>query len=375
MGGNTTFYHGPGRFSLGGDPSNQAPPVPDVASVQGNTGQLSYSYPLLVPPGVAGFAPQLSLNYSSSEPNSRSNATSPSESIGDGWSLSLGLITADVYPSGSASARTWYFISGVDNVSDRLVQDSTLSTKYSGTFYDTQHLSYLLVQQVNSSKTNQICFHVWDKSSTYYEFGCTTDSLQYSTDTSGARHNYRWDVNKIVAPNQGSSSNNYYKVIEVTYQRDSVTSNGYTTIRDSGIQQIIYGDEKGATDPPLTDVAGTVDFTYQAPPYQSFNCEFAPPSTTLRCDDPLNYGTSTAPTVMSTLTPLSITSYVGKDGTGSKPAYGYNFTYNDSPAFLCTDPATGNQEYCAGEHLLSQIQPVIYQQGTANNLPHHVVFL
>ena len=365
---------GAGRFSAGGDANNQAPPIPNMASVQGNTGQLSYGYPLLVPPGVTGFAPQLSLNYSSSGPNSRSTPTTPAENVGDGWSLSLGAITSDVYPSGSASAKTWYFISGVDNVSDRLVQDSNLSTQYSGTFYDTQHLSYLLVQQVNSSKTNQLCFHVWDKSGTYYEFGCTTDSLQYSTDTSGVRHNYRWDVNKIVAPNQGSSANNYYKVIDVTYQRDIVTSNGYTTIRDSGIQQIVYGDEKGATDPPLTDVAGTVDFTYLAPPYsQNYNCEFPPINTTLRCDDPLDYNggtyTSTAPTVMSTLSLQSITSYVGTDGSGSKPAYGYNFTYTDNQFWQCTDPVSGHQRYCAGEHLLTQIQPVIYQQGTMHSLP------
>ncbi len=53
---------GPGILSMGnGSSSEQSPPVPHLATVQGNTGQLSYSYPLQVPPGPAGFAPQLTL--------------------------------------------------------------------------------------------------------------------------------------------------------------------------------------------------------------------------------------------------------------------------------------------------------------------------
>lgn len=364
---------GPGPFSMGGDGTNQTPPIPGAGSVQGNSGQLAYSYPLSVSPGVGGFVPQLALTYSSSGPNGRSNRTSPAENVGEGWSLSLGAISSDVYPGGSASAKTWYFISGVDNISDRLVPDTSLPTKFNttGTFYDTQHLSNLLIQQVTSSQTSQICFHVWDKAGTYYEFGCTTDSLQYSTDSGGTRHNYQWDMNKIVAPNEGQQAS-YFKVIEVTYKRDSTTdSHGYVTIRDSGIQQIVYGDDKGSTDPPVTDVAGTIDFTYLAPPYsQNCNCAWSPPATTtLRCDDPLNFpGGLNAPNVMSTMTLQSITSYVGAD-TAGKPAYGYNLAYTDNPFHGSADSTQGTNEYIAGEHLLTSITPLIYQQGTAHSLP------
>lgn len=104
------------RFDVGGgDPQNQSPPAPHFASVQGNAGQLSYSYPLQVPPGPAGVAPQLSLNYSSSDPNQRHSITSTANNTGDGWSLSSGSITADIYPT-SPTPTTWYFISGVANV-------------------------------------------------------------------------------------------------------------------------------------------------------------------------------------------------------------------------------------------------------------------
>ena len=84
------------------------------------------------------------------------------------------------------------------------------------------------------------CFHLWDKSGTYYEVGCTTDSLEYWTDSGGGRHNYQWNVSKIVAPNEGANAGTY-KMILVKYLQDSVTSGGYTTIRDSAIEQITYG--------------------------------------------------------------------------------------------------------------------------------------
>ena len=92
-------------------------------------------------------------------------------------------------------------------------------------------ISYLKIQQGPS--TTSPAFHVWDKSGTYYELGCTGDSLQYWTDSTGTRTNYRWDVDKIVAPSEGPSSS-YYKVILASYVQDSVTpTGGYTTIRDA----------------------------------------------------------------------------------------------------------------------------------------------
>ncbi|HZU69795.1 MAG TPA: hypothetical protein VFA09_21160, partial [Ktedonobacteraceae bacterium] len=71
------------------------------------------------------------------------------------WTLSLGSVSADVYPN---TGTTWYFISGVANVGDRLIPN--------GSFYDTEHISYLRIQQVTNN--GQPCFHVWDRSGTYY---------------------------------------------------------------------------------------------------------------------------------------------------------------------------------------------------------------
>src|SRR5579885_2177798 len=223
-----TVVLGPGPFSLGGDPQNQMAPIPHLAEVQGNNGQLSYSYPLQVAPGSGGFAPQLSLTYSSIGPNDRHNATSPADDAGDGWALGLGSITADVYPNGT----TWYFLNGIDNVGDRmLLYDST------NKLYYTEHLSYLRIQQVSAN--GQPCFDVWDKSGTFYELGCTPDSLEYSLNN-GQRDNYAWNVDRIVAPNEGPNS--IYKMIQVSYLQDCSGSappcGASTTVRDAVIKQI-----------------------------------------------------------------------------------------------------------------------------------------
>ncbi len=165
------------------------------------------------------------------------------------------------------------------------------------------------------------------------------------------------------------------------------TSGSYTTIRDAAIKQILYGTGTGTSS--VTTVAGTVDFAYHAPsadaPWATaygtnYNCGSTPPvtSTTLRCDDPIKYGTIQPPAVMSTLTLDTMTSYVGADSSSSNKAYGYSFTYTNtpfatnstggSPGGPCFDPVTLTEQYCAGEHLLSTITPTVYQNGTAHQL-------
>src|SRR6266571_4191401 len=369
--GQSTVF-GPAPLDVGGgDPQNQSPPIPHLASVQGNAGQLSYAYPLQLPPGPAGFAPQLLLKYSSSGPNERHSRTSPGNDVGDGWVLSLGSVSAEVYPAGSASAGTWYFLSGVGNVGDRLIPNPS-----DGTAFLTEHISQLRIRTVTSSSTGQMCFNVWDTSGTYYQFGCTSDSLQYRADSSGT-HYYRWDLNKIVAPNEGPGTS--YKLILVSYLQDAPTINGYTSVRDAAMKQILYG--YGTSTSSIGTLVGTIDFFYKAPYVPggqsqwasaygtNYQCTNPPLSTTLRCDDPLdNANGLAAPTVMSTLSLQTVTSYVGSDASASNKAYKYSFSYTDSPFSQCWDDYTQLQEYCAGLHLLSSLVPTIYQNGTGHDL-------
>lgn len=328
---------GPGPFDLMGEAQNQSTPALHLASVQGNSGQVSYSYPLQVPPGPGGFTPQLLLTYSSSAPNERHTATSPAGDEGDGWSLNLGSVSEETYGSpGTVS----YFLNNLAGVGDRLISTG------SNNLFDTQHISSLRIQQINPG-TATTCFHVWDKSGTYYELGCTPDSLQYWTDSTG-RHNYRWDVDKIIAPNEGPSAG-AYRLMLVSYLQDTSTSGSSTSVRDAAIKQITYG--SGTTTGSISNLAGTVDFHYLAPvvygswadAYGTNNtCQSVPPvNTTLRCDDPVADGTVQPPAVMSTLSLQTVTSYVGSDTGNLDYRYTFSYAYQsfaDTPFSTCYDP-------------------------------------
>ena len=367
------------------DPTNQSPSALHLASVQGNSGQFTYSYPLQVAPGPNGFTPQLALNYSSSGPNERHSLTSPAGDEGDGWSLSLGSISTEVYPDGT----TYYFLNNVAGVGDRLLPIGSTN------FYATEHVSYLRIKQINPG-TNGTCFHIWDKSGTYYELGCNSsnnNSLQYWKDSNGNQHDYQWDVNKIVAPNEGQNAG-AYRMILVNYLQDSFIPTGstYTTIRDAAMEQITYG--LTSNNSTLSYVDGTIDFHYLAPTANgswadaysygtNYNCTSGTQPAghlgNLRCDDPVQdsqSGSFTAPTVLSTLTLAYLTSYVGDDSTASHKAYRYDFAYNDTPYYgnmppttYCSD-STGAAGYCAGEHVLTTITPSVYQYVNSQSQQH-----
>jgi RHS repeat-associated protein len=348
-----------GTLTVAGTPENESPPTPHMASVSGNGGQLSYSYPLVVAPGPDGTVPDLAVSYSSADTNGRHAANSPAPAVGEGWSLTLGAVTADKHPNG----EVWYSISGVDHISDRLIPDS------SGTNFTTQHLSYLKITQVTVN--GQPCFHVWDPSGTYYEFGCTPDSLEYYIDASNTRTNYAWNLDKVMPANEGPGTNG--RSMSISYVQDIEQINGQNSVRDSAIKQIVYGNGQST--------AGTVDFFYDGPTatspwvtaYGTNEGGCTPPdglSTTQRCDDPLNKsGGLPDPTVMSTLTLETVKTYVGDDSSTSHLDYSYSFSYQDSAFYDCTDPATLSPEYCAGNHLLTSITPTVYQNGTGHQLP------
>ncbi len=370
-------------FALGSIPTVQQPPKPHLASVSDNTGNLSYTYPLHLPPGPAGFTPPLAFNYSSAAPNQRHSPLAPADNVGDGWSLGLGSITADPYPDSSAGgSNTWYFLNGGDGSGDRLVPDSSTG------FFQTEHMSHLRVQgtNMNSSGDTPGCFHVWDTSGTYFEYGCTPDSLQYWGDSNG-QHTYRWDLNLMVAPQEGPNAPS--KQIKVSYFQDrSNDATGYDSIRDAVVAQVVYQTVNPAAT-PTTTIAGTIDFSYRAPAVPgsvpagtssswithygtNYNCQTAagqpttpPGTTTLRCDNPIDISSDVkAPAVMSVYSLQQITSYVGAD-SANHPAYKYTFNYTDTPFTQITDPITQNTEYAAGEHVLTSITPYQYLGGTA----------
>ncbi len=361
-----------GALDVSGEPELQTPAKPDLASVEGNSGQLSYSYPLDVAPGADGFEPSLNLSYSSESTNERYSRRAPADDVGDGWDLSLGSISMETYPSTSTSAGTWYFLSGVaigGGVSDRLVQSAVGAD--GRIYFDTEHITALRIMYASG------CFHIWDRSGYYYELGCTSDSKQYTTDSSGTVSYYRYDLDEVLAPYNSTSQ---VKAMLISYLQDKTTSGSYTTVRDAVIKQITYGYATTVVDPTLTLVDGTVDFHYHAPSVPSgassfvtaygnnYNCNSTPPATTtLRCDDPVTYNSVSSPDVMSTFSLDSVTSYVGDDSSSSHKDTSYAFTYQDIPYTTSYyDPYTSVQQAGSGDHLLRQVTPTIYQNGTAH---------
>jgi RHS repeat-associated protein len=354
-----------GTLTISGSPEFQTPATPDLFATQGNAGQYSYGYPLTTVPGPAGFGPQLILSYSSQSSNERHSRRAPAGAEGEGFSLSLGSITMVPYPSSSTGgASTQYFLNGIDGISDRLVPALTPG------FYTTEHLSPLRIQFNDTNWT------VWGTDGTFFELGVSGNARRRTS-----AGTYEWDLDKVLAPYNVTSQ---VKTMFITYLQD--TPDGGTTIRDAGIKQIQYGLATSPSATSLSLVAGTVDFHYHLPSVPSgqgafataygtnFQCSAAPPAaTTLRCDDPaaatFNGVSAPAPDVMSTLTLDSVTSYVGAD-SAKQPAYGYQFRYQTSPYTTnYFDPLTQVQATGAGEHLLTQITPSVYQQGTAHARP------
>src|SRR5262249_40975205 len=100
----------------------------------------------------------------------------------------------------------------------------------------------------------------------------------------------------------------------------------------------------------------------------NYNCSGTPlvNPTTLRCDDPVQPSGWEAPAL--TFSTITLDSVVEQTWTGSawQTMRAYNFGYaQDLPGTSCTDDVTGQSYVCAGEHLLTSVQEIPYQSGTA----------
>jgi len=63
-----------------------------------------------------------------------------------------------------------------------------------------------------------------------------------------------------------------------------------------------------------------------------------------------------------------VTSYVGDDSSPTHQAYQYQLSYQDSPYGSCVDPVSQVTASCAGEHLLTSITPLVFQNAVAHPL-------
>src|SRR5579863_10413758 len=211
--------------------ASQPPPSPLLTNELGTSGQLGFRYPLSLAPNAAGFVPPLALDYSSAGPNMRSEPSVPAPDFGEGWTLATA-------PSLSISAQTCPPVSGHQtppacssfptySLQTPTGSDFLLPTDAAGhgPFYQTVHLSALRIEHLLTSSD---CFQLSDASGTLYQFGCTPDALQYTLGSQSSHLPYRYDLDAIVAPQQGPTG--LASFIHYQYLQDLVATLG---VRDA----------------------------------------------------------------------------------------------------------------------------------------------
>ena len=164
-----------------------------VGAIQGSfrvseSGAAVYSIPLVVPPGTAGMAPNLSLNY---------NSQSGNGPLGVGWSLG-GLSSISRCPATLAQDG---FKGGINyDANDRYCLDGqrlvAVSGAYgaNGTEYRTETESYSRIISYGVAGNGPAWFKVWTKAGQIAEYGNTADSRIEAQGKPTAR---LWNVNKI----------------------------------------------------------------------------------------------------------------------------------------------------------------------------------
>lgn len=206
-----------------------------------DSGALTYSIPIALPPGVGGMEPTLSLNYNSQGGNGL---------MGMGWSVS-GLTAVTRCPQ--TIAQDGVPAAGEVNytANDRFCMDGQRLLNASGTYgavgaeYRTELESYSKIVSYGGVSGDPQYFKVWTKAGQIIEYGNTVDSRAEASVNGPAR---MWMVNRI-SDTKGNS-------IEFVYEED--TANG-----EHRPKQINYTLNSTAG---LTTALNSVVFQYEARP-------------------------------------------------------------------------------------------------------------
>ena len=187
----------------------QSMTLPGKFSV-GSSGSATYNIPIAVPPGTAGLAPSLSLEY---------NSQGSSGLLGIGWSLgglpSIGRCPQTIAQDGALGAINF-------NNNDRFCMDGQRLVLISGTYgadgaqYRTEVETFSEIISHGTAGNGPAWFEVHTKSGQIMQFGNTTDSQVLAKGTSTARS---WALNKV-----SDTKGNYFTV---TYTNDTTNGQAY----------------------------------------------------------------------------------------------------------------------------------------------------
>lgn len=190
--------------------------IPGQFSVS-STGAATYSIPIEVPPGTAGLAPKLSLEYNSQRGDGL---------LGIGWSLGgLSVITRCSQTQAQDGVRGRVSL----DWNDRFCLDGqrlmAVSGSYgaNGTEYRTERETFAKVISYGTAGNGPTWFKVWAKDGLILEFGNTTNSriFQFAEDTPLA-----WALNRV-----SDIKSNYYTI---TYSQNTFGAYWPTVINYTG---------------------------------------------------------------------------------------------------------------------------------------------
>jgi len=209
------------------------------------TGAATYTIPLTVPPGTAGMAPSLSLNY---------NSQSGNGPLGMGWSL--GGLSA-IYRCPATIVQDG-FKGGINyDASDRYCLDGQRLVVVSGSYgadgaeYRTETESYTRIVSFGQAGSGPASFKAWTKAGQIIEYGNTADSRIEAQGKATVR---LWNVNKI-----SDTKGNY---IAASYTEDNANGEAY-------INRIDYTGNAAAGVAPYASVQfsyelkSDIEITYQ----------------------------------------------------------------------------------------------------------------
>jgi len=176
------------------------------------SGAAIYTIPIVVPPGTAGMAPNLSLTY---------NSQSGNGILGMGWSLE-GL--SGIYRCPASIAQDG-FKGGINfDGNDRYCLDGQRLVVVSGTYgadgteYRTETESYARIISYGTAGSGPAWFKVWTKPGQIAEYGNSDDSRIEAQGRADVR---QWSVNKI-----SDTKGNYWTAI---YNEDNTNGEAYVS--------------------------------------------------------------------------------------------------------------------------------------------------
>ena len=364
-----------------------------------NSGSLSYSYPINLPPAPGSFVPSLGLSYASDSVNEDHGLQTSAPWVGEGWSLDLGSINWSQVDENSGCQQaappppynpncgshnwqnTWTISAG--GIGGPLVPQNinwATGTNAAGdpvvsppVQWFTAPESHAKIWMINCTTTDlqnnawtHPCWRVWLPSGEMMEFGATNDSVEYYLDASSNKYIYSWKVDALVDPHGNQ--------IHISYQQytGNYPSTNVPYVRDAELANVSYDSPTCQNTSTICPTTGSAPNLWQPLVQVVFDQGTKPTrltaadtpctnwsSTSSRCDTAPDYsGGLPGPQVTSLGILNAIEVQVQPtSGSGWHVLRAYAFSYEQGSYFSgLVDAISGWPEYGAGYTDLTKIQ-------------------